>query len=81
MDAAEMLNCKLPTINKSCWHKAFVLYMTPMASYGRTLARTRCSTEKPNATVLSMAIQEAFIKERGAEVFRKSAVSHHVRAL
>jgi hypothetical protein len=31
------------TINKSCWNKAFVLYMkSPMASHGRTVAKTLC---------------------------------------
>jgi hypothetical protein len=52
MASAEMLNCKLQ-VNTSCWHKAFVLCMmcwkSPMASYGRTLARTLCSGEEANA--------------------------------
>ncbi len=34
------------TVNTSYWHKAFVPFV-PMASHGRTLARTLCSGEEP----------------------------------
>ncbi len=38
------------SVNTSCWHKSFVPYMmwwkSPMASHGRTLARTLCSREE-----------------------------------
>ncbi len=40
------------SVNASCWRKAFLLYMmgwiSPMASHGRTLARTLCSVQDLN---------------------------------
>ncbi len=41
------------SVNTSCWHKAFVLYMmlwkSPMATDGRTLPSTLCYGEETNA--------------------------------
>jgi hypothetical protein len=52
MVLAEMLNSKLLS-TRAAAHKAFVLYMmrwkSPMASHGRTLARTPYYGEEPNA--------------------------------
>jgi hypothetical protein len=56
------------TVNTSCWHKAFVLYMmcwkSPMAaSHSRTLSKTLCSGEELNVSARQLNFCYISIKE------------------